>query len=316
MSTTVDGNVPVIDFSAFLSGDASAKEAVAAEIFHAFRDIGFVTLTHHGISEELLKRTFSASESVFDLENEIKAKYAWTTPEANRGYLGMGMEKLADGQADIKETFEIGNDQETTFPNHWPSELPTFKSTMLEYFNAADTLHLNIMSALACGMGLNPDFFTPLCDENHQNLRLLHYPSCKRDEIDQEEKGQKRAGAHTDYGSVTLLAQSDVGGLQARRRDGEWINVEPTPNAMIVNVGDCLMRWSNDVLISTPHRVIQDPRVTTEVMPRRFSIAFFCNPNKDTVVECLPGCSSSENPPKYAPIKAFDHLVGRLNDTI
>lgn len=261
-----------------------------------------------------MQRTFAASEEVFDLSDEAKAQYAWTTPEANRGYLGMGKEKLADGQADIKETFEIGNDAETTYPNHWPSECPAFKPTMLEYFAAADTLHLNVLRSLAKGMDLGDDFFTPLCNENHQNLRLLHYPSCERAQI--HEDGQKRAGAHTDYGSITLLAQTEVGGLQACRRDGEWIFVPPVPNAMVVNVADCMMRWSNDVLVSTPHRVIQDPRQTGDTMPRRFSIAFFCNPNKETKVECLPGCSSEENPPKYPPIKAFDHLVGRLTDTI
>ena len=165
MSTSASGahaEVPVIDFSAFLSGDAAAKEEVSARLFHAFRDIGFVTLTKHGIDSDLLKRTFAASESVFDLEAEVKAKYAWTTPEANRGYLGMGMEKLADGQADIKETFEIGNEAETTFPNHWPVETPEFKPTMLEYFAAADELHLNVLRALATGMGIGAEFFTPL----------------------------------------------------------------------------------------------------------------------------------------------------------
>jgi len=113
-----------------------------------------------------------------------------------------------------------------------------------------------------------------------------------------------------------LLAQEDVGGLQAKRRDGEWIFVPPIQNAMVINVGDCMMRWSNDILVSTPHRVIQDPRIEVESIPSRYSIAFFCNPNKSTLIECLPNCSSSENPPKYKPINAFDYLVGRLNDTI
>ena len=185
---------------------------------------------------------------------------------------------------------------------------------MLEYFGAADALHLDILRSLATAMSLGEEYFTPLCNGNHQNLRLLHYPSCKRREI--SETGQKRAGAHTDYGTLTLLVQESVGGLQVQRRDGKWVDVPPTEGAVIINVGDCLMRWSNDILVSTPHRVVQDPTVTADVMPARLSIAFFCNPNKDTLVKALPHTFSESNPAKYKPVNAFDYLVGRLTDTI
>jgi isopenicillin N synthase-like dioxygenase len=185
---------------------------------------------------------------------------------------------------------------------------------MLEYFKEADALHLDVLRSLAIGLNLGEEYFTPLCNGNHQNLRLLHYPSCMKKQI--SETGQKRAGAHTDYGTLTLLVQENVGGLQARRRDGVWIDVPPTKGAVIINVGDCLMRWSNDILISTPHRVIQDPSIKQDTMPPRYSIAFFCNPNKETLVKALPNTFSDSNPPKYKPINAFDYLVGRLNDTI
>ena len=165
-------------------------------------------------------------------------------------------------------------------------------------------------------MGLQEEYFTPLCDGNHQNLRLLHYPQVQRDKI--SAAGQKRGGVHSDYGSITLLTQwADQGGLEACRKDGEWVFVPPVEGGIVVNIADCMMRWSNDVLRSTPHRVLDDPRILdSETVPERFSIAFFCNPNKETVVECLPGCASEDNPPKYRPINAFDYITGRLSGTI
>merc|ERR1719454_257579 len=118
----------------------------------------------------------------------------------------MGQERLDGGLPDLKEHFEIGNERETDFKNHWPAELPEFRPTMLDYFAEADRLHLDVLRCLATGMGLGHDFFTPLCDGNHQNLRLLRYPATPQGSI--SAGGQKRAGAHSDYGTLTLIAQT------------------------------------------------------------------------------------------------------------
>jgi isopenicillin N synthase-like dioxygenase len=117
------------------------------------------------------------------------------------------------------------------------------------------------------------------------------------------------AGAHTDYGSVTLLLTDDAGGLEVRRRDGVWIQAPPIPNTFVCNIGDCLMRWSNDIYVSTPHRVVSPPGRD------RYSVAFFLDPNPDALIECLPGCSSAERPAKYPPILAADYLRQRLDAT-
>ena len=227
----------------------------------------------------------------------------------------MGQERLDGGLPDLKETFEIGNEAETTFENRWPNkELPGFRETMLTYFKAADLLHLDVLRCLAIAMGLDEEFFTPLCNGNHQNLRLLHYPECQRSKI--SAAGQKRGGVHSDYGSITLLTQWDnQGGLEACRKDGEWVFVPPVEGGIVVNIADCMMRWSNDVLRSTPHRVLDDPRQKdSPTVHERYSIAFFCNPNKETLVECLPGCEG--NGKKYKPINAFDYITMRLSGTI
>ena len=305
--------VPVLDFAPWRTGDAAQKAEIGARLFAICEDIGFVTLVNHGLPTDLNVRTFEQSEKFFTgLSPEQKSNYAWVSPESNRGYLGMGQEVLDGTVPDLKETFEIGNERETTYANRWPTaELPEFRETMLEYFHAADMLHLDVLRCLAIGMNLGEDFFTPLCDGNHQNLRLLHYPPSPRSSI--TAAGQKRGGVHSDYGSITLLTQwADQGGLEACRKDGEWVFVPPIEGSVIVNVGDCMMRWSNDVLRSTPHCVMDDPRVEGDAVPARYSIAYFCNPSKDTVVACLPTCASDERPPAYPPIKAGDYLVSRV----
>ena len=151
-------------------------------------------------------------------------------------------------------------------------------------------------------------------------MRLLHYPECDREAI---AKGQKRGGIHTDYGTITLVAQNGVGGLVAQKINGDWVNVPPIPGGIAVNVGEMLQRWSNDILRATPHQILdEDPlhkeRATTQSdrVPERYSIAFFCNANKDTSLECLPVCHSAERPPRYEPVNAHEYITMRLASTI
>jgi isopenicillin N synthase-like dioxygenase len=134
-------------------------------------------------------------------------------------------------------------------------------------------------------------------------LRLLHYPPREAD------SAAPGAGEHTDYGSITLLLTDDAGGLDVRRRDGTWVHAPPMADAFVCNIGDCLMRWSNDIYVSTPHRVTSPPGRD------RYSVAFFLDPNPDALVECLPGCSDAAHPPKYPPILAADYLTERLEAT-
>ena len=179
MTTTThedDGAIPIIDFSPWTSPDASQEEKtrVSQEIFHAFSTIGFMVITHHGIrgddddDDGVTERAFGMSRAFFELDKETKQQYQYQSAEANRGYIAMGQEKLDGDLPDIKETFDIGFEGETAFENRWPvgTEIyDNFKETMLEYFDEYDKLHLNILRALARGMGFDSDdYFTPLCN--------------------------------------------------------------------------------------------------------------------------------------------------------
>ncbi len=134
-------------------------------------------------------------------------------------------------------------------------------------------------------------------------LRLLHYPAADKT----APSDQPGAGEHTDYGNITLLATDTVGGLEVKMRDGAWIPTPVLQGALIVNIGDCLMRWTNDIYVSTPHRVVN--RAGRE----RYSVAFFFDPNPEVVVAAIPTCIPNGEQPRYAAITASDFLAMRLN---
>ena len=363
-------DIPIIDFSPWVTkvtDDMSEEEIqqleenktnVSKQIFDAFRTIGFISIINHGIDDDTdgeegcntTQKAFRMSELFFKRPREYKMKYIYKDQKSNRGYIAMGQEKLDANLPDIKETFDIGYEYDTAYKNEWPDDINiiddengvslSFRDVMLEYFTKYDQLHLSILRALARGMNLpstttgtdgDDDYFTPLCNGNHQNLRLLHYPTCKRSQI--TKFGQKRGGIHTDYGTITLVSQNGVSGLIAQSLAGRWIPVPPINGGIVVNVGEMLQRWSNDILRATPHQILDDntklldegngddendddENDEDDMVPERYSIAFFCNANKETTLECLPVCTSEENPPKYEPINAYEYLTQRLTTTI
>ena len=306
-----DSPIPVIDMS---RSDAH----VAEELLNAFQTIGFATLVNHGVPKATLENACEQSQAFFRLDESSKLKYKFQGYMSNRGYIPVGCESHETPLPDKKETFDIGNELEKGYDNKWPMEelSDKFKSIMLTYFDSFDELHLRIMRLLAVGMKLDDeDFFVKRCNQRHENLRLLHYPSVPLPQPSNDGEPIVRGAVHTDFGTITLLTQDRVGGLRARKLNGEWVNVPPVENSIVVNVGDMLQRWSNDTLRATPHQVVDLQEANKDgIIPERFSIAFFCNANKDVTLDCLQQCSSE--PPKYPPINAYDYLIRRLSETI
>jgi len=157
--------------------------------------------------------------------------------------------------------------------------------------------------AIAADLGLAPAYFEPYLTRPMATLRLLHYPAGTGS------AATLGAGEHTDYGNLTLLATDAVGGLEIRRRDGTWISAPSLAGTFVVNVGDCLMRWTNDVYVSTPHRVV------APIGRERYSIAFFLDPNADAPLAALPGTVAPGETPRYPTITAGDHITERLRAT-
>ncbi|GAA6058855.1 hypothetical protein JCM10212_002799 [Sporobolomyces blumeae] len=323
------GIVPIIDFGPYLKGSEQDKARVAKELLDACQDVGFLMLRNFDkvIPKAQVEQAFEATKRFFDLPFDVKDQLEWECPESNRGYVRQGRErvtqatsaeeiqKLREQAPDYKETMEIGKDYrdgeyDSKFPNRWPeAAYPEFRTVANDFFEKCHLLHLEIMRALALAMGLGESYFDSKVNQKAHNLRLLNYPSIEREKL---ANGGNRAGSHSDYGTVTLLFQDLVGGLEVQDKRGEFVPAFPVPDTVVVNVGDLLQRWSNDVLKSTIHRVVLPTGGAEDAMtPRRNSIAFFSNPNLHETISCLPNTGE----PKYEPVETETYLVRRLGET-
>lgn len=290
--------VPVIDIGRLRSADASERLALANEIGAAARETGFFTVINHGVPADLVAAVFAQSAAFFAQPLEMKARVGIEHSPAYRGYARIGYEQFDEAHPpDAKESFDIGPDQ-----NLWPAGLPGFQSTLQRYFDALLALTIEIHRPIAVDLGVDEHFFAPAFERALTIARLLYYPP-HPGEFDGTLHG---SAPHTDYGNITFLAQDDAGGLELQMRDGTWIGIEPTPDAFVCNIGDCLMRWSNDVYTSTLHRVVNRSGRA------RFSVAFFGDPAAAALVACLPSCSGEGWPPKYAPVTYGEYLQRRL----
>ena len=309
-------DVPVIDLQPLRAGTLDGRREVARAIGAAAREIGFFAVANHGVDDALVSAVFDRAQAFFAQPEALKQRVAIEQSTHYLGFARMHSERLDPARpGDAKETFNMGRDIDENDPdyragkpfvglNQWP-ELTDFRATLVAYYAALQDLGILLHRAIALDLGIEPDYFTAALRRPLSALRLLHYPP----HPGAFDGGRYGAGPHTDYGNITLLAQDTNGGLEVRTRAGEWIAVAPTPRTFVCNIGDALMRWSNDVYVSNPHRVIN--RSGNE----RYSVAFFCEPNADALVACLPECGGPDNPPKYAPIPFGEYLRSRVEPT-
>ncbi|MCC7275395.1 MAG: isopenicillin N synthase family oxygenase, partial [Alphaproteobacteria bacterium] len=319
--------VPVIDLAPFRSGDASARRAIGVAVDRACREVGFLTVVGHLVPDGLVARTQAAARAFFDLPVAEKAAVRRAAPAFNRGWGAVGEESLAKSlgvgaPADYKEYLGIGPvdvdddpyfHRPEAFPhfaeNRWPARPTDLRPAFTAYFRAMERLAAELMAAFATALDLPDGFFADKIDRQCGSLRAINYPAQAAGPAD----GQLRAGAHTDYGSLTILKTEDrPGGLQVRRADGVWIDVAPTPESFIVNIGDLMAMWTNDRWISTLHRVANPPADAAE-RSRRLSLVFFHQPNYDALIECLPSCRDADHPAKHPPITSGAHRLVKLN---
>jgi isopenicillin N synthase-like dioxygenase len=309
-------DLPIIDCAPLLTGDRAVRRRVVTEIGRSCRDIGFFYISRHGVGDAIVTDLFTAARQFFALPLVEKERVSITNALSNYGYVALGGENLDPARpGDAKEAFNVGRDLAPDDPdvlagkpfhavNQWP-DLDGFRPVLMSYFGAMRRLCERLHRAFACDLGVAADFFEPYIDAPLATLRLLHYPPHPVTRDDR----LYGAAPHTDYGNLTILAQDDRGGLQVRRRDGTWIDAVPIAGTFVCNIGDCLMRWSNDTYVSTPHRVVN--RSGRD----RYSVAFFFDPNADAPIECLPGCVTAERPARYPPTTGAAYLKERLDAT-
>lgn len=303
--------LPIIDVARLASDRAADRQVVGTALRAACLDKGFFYIRNHGIAESLVDKVFAEAAAFFALPVQEKAATDKAKSKANRGYEPLQGQTLEAGAPpDLKEGFYIGPEHAADDPrvvagkfNHgpnlWPANRPGFRSTMEAYFVEMLALGHRLMRGLALSLDLPEEHFAAFTTDPMATLRLLHYPP-------QPAKGdpaQKGAGAHTDFGGLTLLRQDNVGGLQVWNQEtGGWIHADPVPGTYVVNLGDMIARWTNDRYRSTLHRVVN--RSGRE----RYSVPFFYVGNYDHVVECIPTCLAPGASPKYAPTTVEAHL--------
>jgi isopenicillin N synthase-like dioxygenase len=309
-SDAVD-RVPVIDLTPAADGGRDERRRVAGLIDRACVEIGFFAVTGHGVPVSIGRALRDAAHAFFALPAEIKQRASPADARTPRGYHGIGGEALsaandAVAPPDLKEFYhvgpvDVGDDAYYTgakgrqffLPNIWPAEPPAFRDAAVAYYRAMDRLVRSLMRLTALALDLDEGFFDDKVDRSIGTMRLNYYPRQRQAPL----AGQLRAGAHTDYGGMTILSGEDVpGGLQVRTRRGEWIDVRTSPDELVVNIGDLLMRWTNDRWLSNLHRVVNPPLAEGQNRPR-LSIAFFNHPNWDVPIACLAPAGEAKYPP-------------------
>jgi isopenicillin N synthase-like dioxygenase len=310
-------DVPVIDIAPFRLGDAAARAAVAAEVDRACRDIGFLVIGGHGVDPGLIERTRAASRAFFDLPLAEKQAVARPAPHITRGYIGLHDESLARSRdpgaygSDLNESLMIGpvdpppaavavSGGAHFAPNMWPAHPAELREAWSAYYRAMGDLAATMMGIFALALKLPEHYFDDKINHHISRLRVRNYPA----QTVAPAPGQIRAGAHSDYGSLTLLATEDKpGGLQVCNAEGSWRDVPVVPGTFIVNIGDLMARWTNDTWVSTLHRVVNPP-LDAGSEARRLSLVFFHNPNHDAEITSLvPGAVA-----KYPLTTSGEHL--------
>ena len=294
--------VPLIDISGFARGGEAERRGIAGAVARAVETIGFFAVTGHGVPEDLMWRTQARLAAFFDLPGEAKAKYGATANSKNRGYLAYGRDFVAASVGgasppDWRETFGFGrfdvpnddpyySDPEAAYayePNILPTEVDGFAETAREYYAALEGLNGLLLAIFERALGLEEGFLQRHFDRHASILRAIDYP----EQDTPPAAGQLRCGAHTDFGSHTLL---------------------------MVNIGDLLMTWTNDRWLSNFHRVVNPPADSTGGT-RRQSVAFFVQPNYDAVIECIESCRVPGEPPKHEPVVAWQYRRAKLTRT-
>lgn len=306
-------SIPVVDIGPLSGGDRRAMERVAAALDHACRNIGFFYIKNHGVPQAVIERVCAEAARFFALPLDDKMKiYFRKARHYGRGYVPL-LENKPDptmAKADLHEAFELSLELPADDPdylagckmygpNQWPEDLPGFRAGIYAYYEAIRELGRTLFRAFAIALDLPDDYFEDKIDKPMGQLRVIRYPP-QEGPIDGEQWG---IGAHADYECFTILWQDEVGGLEVVNSAGDWIEAPPIPGTFVVNIGDMLARWTNDIYASTVHRVLN--RSGQE----RYSFPFFYGANYDTVVTCLESCRDEGQPPKYPPTSAGEWAV-------
>lgn len=311
-------SLPVIDLAPIFGNDPEAKAQLAESLRKACTEVGFFYIKNHNVPQSVIDGAFATAKRFFAQSTEDKMAVHVAKSTNNRGYAAL-LEENTDPTArgDLHESFDVAlevpkDDPDVKAgkvlygPNQWPEGDDAFRRSVEAYYAEMIRLSHHLLHAFSLALELQEDHFDKLVDKPLATMRLLYYPP-QFGEIDDRQIG---IGAHSDYECFTILCQDEIQALQALNTNGDWIAAPPLPGHFVVNVGDQMARWTNDLFTSTIHRAIN--RSGTE----RYSIPFFFGPNYDAVIEPLESCVDETHPPKYEPITSGAYINGRFSETL
>lgn len=312
----VKQTIPVANLQDYLSGDPARRRRFIDTVGAALQDLGFFALEHHGIDQGLIDKAYGLTHKFFELPDGTKKSYERLDWHGQRGYTSFGREHAKDSKApDLKEFWHVGRETwsrpatagERRLNNLWPSEVPEFKSVMLDLYGNMERCAVSILEACAEYIGEPRDTFTSIAEDGDTILRVIHYPPVPGD----AHPASVRAAAHEDINLITLLVEATAGGLELLQRDGTWMPVHALRGHIIVDTGDMIQNMTNGVLRSTTHRVV-NPDNSRE---RRFSMPFFVHPRGEAALNPLESCVKRQGGRKsYPDITAGDYLAQRLRE--
>jgi isopenicillin N synthase-like dioxygenase len=313
VSRTALSTLPIIDISPFMQqGPKAERDRVAREIRTACVNIGFFYIKGHGIPASELDALITWGHRFFELPLDRKMEIECNRSPSRQGFMrtgGLDPDGNPDKATDIKERLFISRDLHDGEPAtgrygagqaQWPSAkvLPGFEAFVKDHFPRRIKVAQVLARAFSLSLGLPEDHFDPVYEHPGATLALNYYPPVDAAGL---KETQWSFSPHTDYGTITVLSQDNSGGLQVRNSAGAWIDVPPVEGAFVINIGDLMAMWTNDLYTSNLHRAVN--RGTAA----RFSAALFISPHGDTVVDCLPTCQGPDNPPRYAPVQAEEY---------
>ena len=302
-------SIPVIDIGELHSGAPAGLKAVANDLARAASTVGFFYIKNHGVPQSLIDDVFATARAFYSqplpIKNEVKIN------ATHRGFLRAGEAKMSDeARPDLKESFVWGLDVDDTDPdyrsgrplagpNQWPAGLPRMRATFMRYFDECNGLGKLLLRAFAASLDIEPDYFIRAFEKPITRCSVIYYPP-QPPSMGAEQFG---VAPHSDFGTLTLLYQDNVGGLQVKDANGDWVTAHPIAGTYVVNVGDLLARWTNNRFASTEHRVINSSG------RERLSCAAFVDPDFDTVV--APVVKAGESA-QFEPTTAGEYLVQRF----
>lgn len=316
------GSVPTIDLTPWFDGSATGRAAVAREMDEALRSVGFFLVTGHGVSRGERAAVREAARQFFALPQEVKNAYAVTV--GGRGWLPPGVEANGYSEGtetppDLKESYAVGAEEKTGtaevddfwFPqNVWPAEVPVLEAAATGYLSRMRILAETLLTIAAAALRQPAGFFTDKSAHSTFTMNINRYPPISV--AGQPEPGQFRIGPHTDFGTFTILdREPGRGGLQVWSPEGDWEDAPYDPDALTVNTGDLLARWSGDRWKSNRHRVL--PPQAEAPDEDLVSLVYFYEADWDAMVESLQPPIGQPN--DHAPVLASTFLK-RLLDAI